>query len=91
MKFRPIESKPMFVVGSLLDAEDAVCWRCMTEKEYLHDENLTLYSHSEFDYPLWCDRCGSPIEVHLTSRGVEALKALLENILPMTSHPGNFF
>ena len=80
MKNRPVESRPMFVVGILLDdvdGEEGICWKCMTETEYLHEENITLYSNTEFGYPIWCYRCGSPIEIPLSSWGIVTLKKLL--------------
>ena len=72
--------KPRFVEGLYLDCDDAVCWRCMTETEYLASElgeyadpptawPAPIFYYSESDSQAYCVRCGEKIEHSLTDDG----------------------
>lgn len=71
-----MDQKPRFVEGIINAAAQDICWRCMTLVEYEDSENTPIFFDTEYDYPAWCHRCESPIDIRLTKDG----KAYLEEL-----------
>lgn len=73
-----MDHKPRFVEGIVNAATQDICWRCMTIDEYEDPENTVTFFDTEFDFPAWCHRCESPIDIPLTRDGQAYLKEMLE-------------
>ena len=72
-----MDHKPKFVEGIVEGNGDTPCWECMTNEEYYGSEYRIVVG-MEFDYPIWCSRCESPIDIPLTRDGQAYLKEMLE-------------